>query len=266
MVKAKFLISLVVILSFSQVVDGQVLNIERLRLERDTSTSFKSKITAGMNIYNRSSAASEPVNLFGYNVDVNTLYYPGKHAFMGLAKFDYLKVNDDDFLNFGFVHFRVNYFRKKTINFENFVQYSYDNFRGLHPRLLGGGGIRWNTFKSKSLSLVIGVGALYEYENWTHPETNQTIEIALVKSSNYISFRWTANENVDINFVGYYQTGYDSDMSAFRNRTNASLILNTKIAKRISFANSFYLSYEHKPIVPILRTVYTFTIVVSIDF
>ena len=184
---------------------------------------------------------------------------------MGLAKFDYLKVNDDDFLNFGFVHFRVNYFRKKTINFENFVQYSYDNFRGLHPRLLGGGGIRWNTFKSKSLSLVIGVGALYEYENWTHPETNQTIEIALVKSSNYISFRWTANENVDINFVGYYQTGYDSDMSAFRNRTNASLILNTKIAKRISFANSFDISYEHKPIVPIIRTIYTFKTGVSID-
>lgn len=265
MVKAKNLFSLVVILSFYHAVIGQVLNIERLRLEKDTATSFKSKITAGMNIYNRSSAANEPVNLFGYNVDVNTLYYPGKHAFMGIAKFDYLKINDDDFLNFGFVHFRVNYFRKKTINFENFIQYSYDNFRGLHPRLLGGGGIRLNTFKSKSLSLVIGIGALYEYENWTHPETNQTTEMALVKSSNYISFRWTANENVDINFVGYYQTGYDGDISAFRNRTNTSIILNTKIAKRISFANSFDISYEHKPIVPIIRTIYTFKTGVSID-
>ncbi|MDF1674984.1 MAG: hypothetical protein P1U44_04635 [Vicingaceae bacterium] len=120
-------------------------------------------------------------------------------------------------------------------------------------------------FKSKSLSLVIGVGALYEYEKWKHPETNNIVEIALVKSSNYISFRWTANENVDINFVGYYQTGYDSDISAFRNRTNASLILNTKIAKRISFANSFDISYEHKPIVPIIKTIYTFKTGLSID-
>lgn len=266
MVKAKKIFSLLVILSFSHALVGQVLNIERLRLEKDTATSFKSKITAGMNIYNRSSAANEPVNLFGYNVDVNTLYYPDKHAFMGIAKFDYLKINDEDFLNFGFVHFRVNYFRKKTINFENFIQYSYDNFRGLHPRLLGGGGIRWNTFKSNTLSMVIGIGGLYEYENWTHPETNQTIEMTLVKSSNYISFRWTANENVDINFVGYYQTGYDSDISAFRNRTNSSLILNTKIAKRISFANSFDISYEHQPIVPIIRTIYTFKTGISFDF
>lgn len=266
MVKAKYLFSLIILFLFSHAVVGQVLNIERLRLERDTTTSFKSKITAGMNIYNRSSAANEPVNLFGYNIDVNTLYYPGKHAFMGLAKFDYLKINEEDFLNFGFVHFRVNYFRKKTINFENYIQYSYDNFRGLLPRLLGGGGIRWNTFKSKSLSLVIGIGALYEYEKWTHPETNQTIEIALVKSSNYISFRWTANESVDINFVGYYQTGYDRDISAFRNRANASLILNTKIARSISFANSFDISYEHKPIVPITRTIYTFKTGLSFDF
>ena len=118
MVKAKYLFSLVILFLFSHAVVGQVLNIERLRLERDTTTSFKSKITAGMNIYNRSSAANEPVNLFGYNIDVNTLYYPGKHAFMGLAKFDYLKVNNEDFLNFGFVHFRVNYFRKNPINFE----------------------------------------------------------------------------------------------------------------------------------------------------
>ncbi len=83
---------------------AQILNIERSRLEKDTAKVYMLKTNAGLSIFNRSAAADAPVNLFGYNFDVNSIYYPGKHAYMFISKFDYLRINESDFLNFGYLH------------------------------------------------------------------------------------------------------------------------------------------------------------------
>lgn len=58
------------LISFSSF--SQILNIERYRLEKDSSKNFLAKVTAGVNAYNRSAAAEDPVNLFGYKWDINT--------------------------------------------------------------------------------------------------------------------------------------------------------------------------------------------------
>ncbi|WP_245189613.1 hypothetical protein [Lunatimonas salinarum] len=92
---------------------GQILNIERLRMEKDTARHFQFKTTFGLNVYNRSAGVDDPVNLFGYNLDVNAIYYPNEHAYVFVSNFGYLKINDEDFLNFGFVHSRVNFLRDR---------------------------------------------------------------------------------------------------------------------------------------------------------
>ncbi len=253
------------ILLFPTVVQSQILNIERLRLEKDTARSFLMKTTFGMNVYNRSAAADAPVNLFGYTLDVNGIYYPKKHAYILLSTFDYLRINEDDFLNFGFVHGRVNFFRENPVNYEVYTQYSFDNFRGLDPRWLGGLGIRVGLFNSESVSAILGMGVLYEHEQWRHPQTEQTVEINLLKSSNYLSFQATLNDLVDLNTVVYYQVGYDQDISRVRNRVNASIILNTRLSQRFSFSNSFDISYEDRPIVPITSAIYAFKTGLSVD-
>lgn len=256
---------LLTLLSIPVTGNTQILNIERLRLEKDTSRSFLMKTTFGLNVYNRSAAADAPVNLFGYNVDINGIYYPKKHAFILMSNFDYLRINEDDFLNFGFVHGRINLFRENTINYEVYLQYSYDNFRGLHPRWLGGGGIRYGLAKSDAVTATLGVGLLYEHEKWAYPGTSDIVEVNLLKSSNYLSFRYTINDFVDFNMVGYYQTGYDQMISRLRNRFNGSLILNTRLSRRFSLATSYDLSYEDRPIVPITPLIYAFKTGLSID-
>ena len=147
---------------------GQILNIERLRLEKDTAKTFLFKTTAGLSAHNRSASEDYPVNLFGYNVDINAIYYPGKHAYTFVAKLDYLKINHADFLNFGFVHLRANFWRENKINFEGYLQHSFDNFRGLDPRWVTGLGIRTNLIKNDNITLVYGMAALYEFEKWEH--------------------------------------------------------------------------------------------------
>lgn len=257
--------SLLVIVLFPVVVQCQILNIERLRIESDTGKNLLMKTTLGVNLYNRSAAADAPINLFGYNLDINGIYQTGKHAAILMTTFDYLRINEDDFLNFGFVHGRLNLFRENMLNYEIFTQYSYDNFRGLHPRWLGGAGLRYVFLKNDAMTTIFGTGLLYEHEKWAHPHQGHIVEANLLKSSNYLSFRYTLNDFVDLNMVGYYQMGYDSSISRMRNRLNGSVILNTKLSEWFSLATSFDVSYEDRPIVPVTPTIYALKVGFSVD-
>lgn len=245
---------------------SQILNIERYKIERDTTRHFMFKATAGLNLYNRSASADDPVNLFGYNVDVNAMYYPKKHAYIVIGNLDYLKINDDDFLNFGFFHTRVNFFRENNLNYEAFAQYSFDNFRGLDPRILVGAGIRKKLISDENISFILGIGLLYERERWKHPVDENMITANFLKNSNYLSFRYSINEFLDLNTINYYQVGYDNDISSFRHRFSSITTLNTKISSRFSLTNSMEMNYEDKPIVPITKFIFAFKTGFSFDF
>jgi len=244
----------------------QILNIERLRMEKDTARHFQFKTTFGLNVFNRSAGVDDPVNLFGYNLDVNAIYFPKDHAYVFVSNFDYLRINDADFLNFGFVHGRVNFLRERMVNYEVYGQYSFDNFRGLDPRLLVGGSLRVNMVKSDRVTFTVAFGGLQEWETWQHPYREEIVEVSLVKSSNYFSLRATLNEYVDVNLVNYYQVGYDRSISDFRQRINSSTIINTKITDRFSLTNSFDISYENRPIVPVTNVIFAFKTGLSLDF
>ena len=105
------------LISFSS--HSQILNIERYRIKSDTSKALVVKATAGLNVFNRSAAADAPVNLFGYKWDINSMYHPGKHAYIFVSNFDYLRINDSDFLNFGLIHGRT------VFNYDNKKNHSY---------------------------------------------------------------------------------------------------------------------------------------------
>jgi hypothetical protein len=244
---------------------SQILNIERFRIEKDTLKPFKMKTSFGFNLFNRSAAADSPVNLLGYNIDHNMLYFPGKHAYSIIAKFDYLRINDRDFLNFGFVHARAAFYRKNRISFEVFSQYSYDNFRGLDPRLLTGAGGRYKMLDNENLTLILGFGAFYETERWVHPQSRELVDVQFIKSSNYFSIRYSINDIVDFNTINYYQVAYDRSISGFRNRISSITSINSRITRRLSLRNSIELNYEDRPIVPVTRLIFALRMGFSFD-
>ena len=244
---------------------SQILNIERGKIKRDTVNHFNFKLTAGLSVFNRSAAEDSPVNLFGYNVDMNALYYPKEHAYVLVGRFDYLRINDNDFLNFGFVHSRINFFRERKVNYDAYAQYSYDNFRGLDPRIIGGGNVRVKLLENDNISLVVATGLLLENERWTNQITDEVVEVNFLKNSNYISFRYSVNEYLDINSINYYQVGYDSEISNPRHRISSITNINTKISKHFSLTNSMEINFEDRPIVPITRLIFSFRTGISID-
>ena len=235
---------------------AQILNIERHRLKSDTTTRFLMNGRFSMALNNRSAAESEPVNLFGINTALNAIYRTDKHGYIFIGQTDYLSINDDEFLNFGFAHFRVNFLRNRKVNYEAFTQASYDNFRGLDPRLVLGGSVRLRLLKTNHTGLTAGLGGFYENETWEHPENGNIVQVDFIKLSTYLSVRRSIGEQVDFNAVVYYQTGYDEQINDARHRVSGVFNLNTKITERFSLNNSFEMSYEDKPIVPITKFIY----------
>ncbi|PTB97521.1 DUF481 domain-containing protein [Marivirga lumbricoides] len=223
------------------------------------------KLSAELTAYNRSAEADNPANYLGYSLNFNSLYYPNQHAYTLLGQFDYVKLNDANVVNYGYLHTRVNFLRKRVLSYEIFFQYSYDDFRGLNPRWLTGADVRIRLFEGEKTSVVISTGIMHEYEKWRVPVSEREVEANFIKSTNYLSIRHTFNELIDFNMIGYYQTGYDKEVDLFRNRLSSSIILNSKLTQSLSWKNSFDISYEDEPIVPITKLIYTFKTGISLD-
>lgn len=245
----------------------QILNLQNSKIEKDSSL-VKGNFTASFSLYNRSAAADSPVEFIGYNIKSSVAIFPKNSRISLINSFNYLRINDNDFLNTGFQHVRFSMFEDRKLHPEAFGQYQYDNFRGLAPRILGGVGLRIDLIKKDNFSLFAGPGVMVESESWQVPgsETGEQIDVSFFKSTNYIGLRWDVNDNFDINSINYYQTTYDRDAGVWRNRYNVDLNFNTKISERFGINNSFSLAYEDKPIVDITQTIYSFTAGVNFSF
>ncbi|TVQ44809.1 MAG: DUF481 domain-containing protein [Saprospirales bacterium] len=249
---------LLAVLIASTEISAQILNIERYRLEQEEEKNFLMKATMGLSIYNRSAAEDSPVDLFGYNGRINAIYFSENHTYTAIGQIDYLKINENPFLNFGYVHIRGHFFSHNNSSFEAFTQASYDNFRGLDPRILLGGGLRQKVLSTDRALIYAGLGILYEWERWKHPQEKNIVETNLFKSTNYLSYRLSVNEFLDFNAIAYFQTGYDSEIKKLRNRLSGNFNLNSKISDRFSFTNTFDFSYDQRPIVPITKFIFNF--------
>ncbi|TVQ77088.1 MAG: DUF481 domain-containing protein [Flavobacteriales bacterium] len=229
----------------------QILNMEKHRVERDTGNYSALNVNLGMSIFTRSADEENPVNLFGVNNVVHFLRKQNEHAYIFIHQLNYLRINESPWLNTGFNHLRVHLWRANQRSAEIFVQHSYDNFRQLNPRLVGGVNARFRLIRDSSFSWDLGVGPMYEREFWTHPYTEELVDVDFLKINLYTSLRWKLSENIDLNALVYYQVGYDPGINDARHRIFFSGNLLSKITNRISFNTSFEFNYEDKPIIPI---------------
>ncbi len=266
-VKKSWLIGCVFLL-FTQVVAAQILNINKTKIDaKDSSNRFAGNINVNFSSNNRSAAKDNPVNLLGFSLQANAVYTLKKIQYVFIERHDFLSINRGTFLNTGYAHFRTSFFRDRRLNYETFVQGQYDNFRGLSPRLLSGAGLRFQILNTEKTTLILGVGGMFEYEDWRHPtEQGLVINRQLVKSTNYLLFRQAPNEFIDYNAIFYYQTGYDQNPGLFRNRYSGDANLNMTFNSSFSLNINFSGGFESSPIVPITRFIYAFTTGVKYSF
>lgn len=260
------LIGIILVFLVSEV-NGQILNIEKSRIQEDTTKKFIGNVGINFSLNNRSTTPENKVLFVGLNGNSNLGYFSLKNAYLFFGTINYTYLTGAPVISTGYGHFRINFNRKKRLSTEAFTQIQYDETRGMNFRFLAGVGTRLNLLKSENLELFLGNGLMWETEEWKMPEGNDSIVVKNIpKSSNYFSIKAKLNPFTTFNSINYYQVGYDNDQNVFRHRLSIDASLVFLINKHLSFVNSFNAGYENKPVVPILRFSYTLSNGILIKF
>ncbi len=238
---------------------GQILNVEKSKIPRDSTQYFVTNSALNISVFNRSAAADAPVRFFALNANAEVGYFSKKHSYQWINFLDYLVINENPFTSFGYSHFRANFLRNQRISGELFTQAQYDLWRGLKWRTLIGGGLRLKIINQENTSLTLGSGLLYENELWEVPnsEEEELIRVNALKSSSYITFRADLKEYLSFNTINYYQIGRDDVFKKMRQRWSIDANLNVQLTTRFNFKVSFSAAYENRPIVPITKFIYS---------
>lgn len=258
MQKITFFTILLVFSSFYQSF-SQILNVEKNRIDKDTSNYLLGNIAFSMNLFNRNAGKNTPTDFLTLSAAADVAYMSHKHLYLLINNFNYTVVKDAPALvKTGYSHFRINFMHRQKLSYETFAQVQYDIGRGLELRLLGGAGLRYALYKSKGINFYAGSGLMYEHEEWHNPEFKGILIVKnLAKSTNYISTRARINEYVDLNAITYYQTGYDSAIKAFRPRISGEINMALRVNSKLRFRVNFNCNYDRRPIVPITPFIYS---------
>ncbi len=253
--------------------EAQILNIERVRVSRDTTDYWTGRGSLDFSMFNRNAGKNNPNNYLSLTGKADVAYISKQHAYMLFNNLNYVLINyasgeeRNTVANNGFSHLRVNLFHRRRLSYEIYSQYQYDDARGLNTRLLNGGGLRIALLRSDDVSLYLGSSLMWEHESWRDPEEAGLVHLSdLAKSSNYISTRARISESVSINSIFYFQTGYDPLVSSFRHRVSGDIAVTAKITKVLSLRTGFNCTYENQPIVPVTKFIYSITNGIELAF
>lgn len=247
--------------------NAQILNIEKTRAKGDTTNVLTGRFAINFYLFNRDAGENDPNNYLNLVLNSNLIYFSERHAYLLLGKLNYVAVTENPVISTGYAHFRVNFMSHQRFSYEGFSQIQYDRSRGLRDRWLVGGGIRYKIAYQTKDKLNVGVGIMFESENWNDPkQENVLVNPNLIKVSNYIGYETAITDQIKLNSIAYYQAGYDSDINAFRHRLSGDLRLLISLSKVLSLNINFNGVYENRPIIPITKFIYSLTNGITFKF
>jgi hypothetical protein len=254
----------VVLLFLSFQVSGQILNIEKFRIDKDTFDVWSGNIGIGF------STKKQQTNITTLNSNSNVVYLSKHHSYMNISYIKFIGVEESDLLSEGYTHFRVNFLRKKFLSYEPFLQLQYDLGRGLLRRELYGFSFRAKLLATPKTLLTFNSGAMYEYELWkgqviryARPENPELGETTFIKSTSNIALRGDVAKNLNVLFVTYYQARFER---FFVPRVITDIQVNIVISKHFTLSNQFVSTYDALPILFDNQFIFSFTTNLLVKF
>ncbi len=236
---------------------AQILNIEKQRQAvKDTDSTFwRGNFIVGFGLTRQQNTVLQ------FNNDDYLLLSTKKHAYIWIGHINLIKSENENVISEGYFHHRINFWKSKTLSYEFFAQYQYNETRGLRNRGLVGITPRLTLKASEHLDFAIGTGAMYEWEEWKLKENYALTR--LIKSTNYVNVHAKFNENVELMFITYYQARFDRFLHA---RIIGDANFRAKLSKHISFNMKFTPSYDAEPVIRIEKWNYELTSGLGIQF
>lgn len=262
---------LTLLLLFPIICHAQVVNTEKLRLEKGGKRGFAGE--ANLDLGLARNRAGQTVRL-GASARLELLR--GNHRWMLLGAYNLTQFNNVDepgsapknFAKNGFGHLRYNYTINRLLTWEAFTQAQYDKIQQIDLRLLVGTGPRLKLLRKDSAQLYFGALYMFEHEEsrneFEDPEPyTEHLILDDHRLSTYLSAGIQPTSYLAINHVTYFQPNL-SNFSDFRIASETSI--SVRITNRLSLRTYFQLIYDTEPLVPVPNAMYVLNNGFSIAF
>ncbi|RYD94284.1 MAG: DUF481 domain-containing protein, partial [Sphingobacteriales bacterium] len=198
-------ISFLLLFCVSQNCRAQILNVERARIENDSSRYYTGSGSLNLLLFNRNAGKDAPNTFIGLTATADIAYLSDRNSYILINNYNYTAVRKEPVIRTGYSHARVNFGRRKRFSSEVFGQYQYDLGRGLNLRTLEAAGLRMKIITGHTASLNTGTGLMHEREEWFIPDSErQILVVNFLKSTNYLSTRIKFNGQTELNAIAYY--------------------------------------------------------------
>ncbi|MGZ3847019.1 MAG: hypothetical protein ACXVBH_13235 [Flavisolibacter sp.] len=244
---------------------GQILNIDKADTSAYTrKTKFSMALNSGLEI------DKQKITLYDATNTLESMLQHSKELFIFAASHRFTYNGADDILNAGYVHLRYRHGYKNKLQPEPFIQYQFDNKRGLLHRFLSGMNLRYNFWRGDVFDLNAGLGLMYEDEKWNYaavdsskiPPDPVAIRKQSAKINSYLRFDWKTSANSTIAFNIFLQTKPDE----FRPRIAPHVQWDIDAGKHFGFSIAFSGIYDTKPVVPIAKFYYSLSYTLFVKF
>ncbi len=230
-----FFVTVLVFCSFS--LFGQVVDIESQRFAKKENGFFGEVNFDG-------SYTQNTTQVWQISNENKLLFQQTKFSALLFSDFGLVNGNNDDLINRGFAHLRLNYHlnKSKKLTAEAFEQIQYNRIQGINLRQLAGAGLRQKIVGRDSLESYFGVLGMYEFEEVIDQNTpNKDFRL-----SSYFSVDWLLTKSVSFNTIFYYQP-LANNFSDFRvtNRSTFKFNITQKWGFKLMFS---YLTDSNPPV------------------
>jgi len=235
---------------------AQIVNIDK----SDTA-DYENKPKVNFNFSTGLEVDKQKITLWDATNTAELMLQKKKELFLFAASYRFTYNGPDDILNAGYFHLRYRHNYKNKFQPEAFVQYQWDNKRGLRSRALAGMNMRYNLWKGDRWDFNSGIGLMYEAELWGYdavdsaklPANTTPINNRFIKLNSYLRFDWKAGSNSDLAFNVFIQTR----PTQFKPRIAPHIQWNVNAGKHIGISIGFTGMYDENPVVPIHHFYYS---------
>lgn len=248
-------------LGFIKSSNAQILTIDKVSNVIDTTQNKKlfTFLTFGI------SFIQEEVGILDLKTSADLFYFFKKDVLYSITQYTLSATDKVNYVNTGYSHLRYRMNNESVISPEFFVQYQWDEVRGMKNRALGGSNLRFTLLNDSLISIFAGLGLMYEYEVWDYrgvpsekvPENATDEHINSLKLNSYLKINKQFDDYINLIFITYLQARPDNNI--VYPRISPSLRLDIKVYKKVSFSFNFNSIYDFKPIVPIRNFYYSFS-------
>ena len=250
-----FIFSALFTVTMASVTNAQIVNIESARMQSDT-VGWQGGLGMGMSL------TQNTTKIFGAEAEAQLQYKTSndRGLWLIIGNYNYLRVGGNDNISNYYTHVRYNKKVTEWLRWEFFGQFMNNDITQIDSRINVGTGPRFKLIKSKFFRMYAGVLFMYEREK---EKTNPVIEHNDLRNSNYLSFTWLPQPNIELISTTYFQP-LVKQLSDYRFLNQA--IFKVKASPHFGLSVKWNYLHDRRPAGVAPKTTYNFSTGIDYDF